>query len=446
MRPPSNLMKNAPMPDTAPAPATVEPGPPANYLDFYGLSKPPFDKASPSVGYLVFTSHRRAFERLTDHLVNGAGVVLVQGEEGIGKTETLLSAATVAAKTGLRTIMVSRPSNGRLSLPQLTSALLGQPSDGHATTHDAIAHFLAPPRKALLIDDVDLLPPECLSLLLSLAQRAPRDPGGPALIMSVSASDITRPELSELAGLARDTIRLVRLSPAEVRQYIERALWITGGTTRRLFTPDAMKRLVARSGGVPIMINRLVDAAFTAGFARGDAMITGKTVAAAMGPTAPRARHRANAPPSRVGHIVTICAIGILVLGASAFLYRGLTRLPPQTMPTPAAVVPTAPEVKTAPEPLPGVDTLSGDLIAALVKRGDQSLGLGDIGAARLLYQRAAVAGSPAAATALGKTYDPSYAGTGGKPDPERAERWYRYAISLGDPQATDLLNHLLGH
>ena len=36
-------------------------------------------------------------------------------------------------------------------------------------------------------------------------------------------------------------------------------------------------------------------------------------------------------------------------------------------------------------------------------------LALGDISAARLLYERAAALGSAKAATALGKTYDPAF-------------------------------------
>ncbi len=83
--------------------------------------------------------------------------------------------------------------------------------------------------------------------------------------------------------------------------------------------------------------------------------------------------------------------------------------------------------------------------MAALMKRGDESLGLGDIAAARMLYQRAAEAGNAAAATALGKTYDPNFVVPGGPSDPARAAEWYKKAITLGDRRAVDLLRHLAG-
>jgi TPR repeat protein len=84
--------------------------------------------------------------------------------------------------------------------------------------------------------------------------------------------------------------------------------------------------------------------------------------------------------------------------------------------------------------------------MTALMKRGDQSIALGDIAAARLLYQRAAEAGNASAATDLGRTYDPNYTVPGQSPDPARAAEWYRKAIASGDPQAADLLKKLAAH
>jgi TPR repeat protein len=81
--------------------------------------------------------------------------------------------------------------------------------------------------------------------------------------------------------------------------------------------------------------------------------------------------------------------------------------------------------------------------MAALMKRGNQSLDLGDISAARLLFQRAARAGNAAAATALAKTFDPNFMATESARDPDRAAAWYQEAIDLGDPGAADLLKRL---
>ena len=67
--------------------------------------------------------------------------------------------------------------------------------------------------------------------------------------------------------------------------------------------------------------------------------------------------------------------------------------------------------------------------------------------AARLLYDRAASAGSAHAATAMGKTYDATVlAGigvVGPSPDPALAAQWYRRGLSLGDEEARTRLQSL---
>ena len=466
MRPPSSLMKSTTVPDKAPLP--VDPGPPETYLDLYGLSKPPFSGTPEQGRYTLFGTHRRALELVSEHVATGSGMILLQGEQGVGKTATLRSVAAAAAESGVRTIVVSTPPNGRISLMQLLSALGGRPSAEEATADGLITQFLAPPRKALLADDLDLMPADCVRLLLTLAQRTPNDRGAPAIVLSTSADlmlmrDPKRPELGELVSLASNTVRLSRLDPTEIRQYIERSFWIAGGTTRRLITPDAMKVIIAQTNGVPGTTNRLMEAVLTAGFARGDPMITEKTVAAAMGPTAPRSRYRASQPSDMAGQLIQIAGIGLLVLGASAFLYRGLSEQAglgvsasrkllssalSQAPPVGTISKERPPVAATVPEQPPAAKpagALPPELVAALMKRGDQAFGFGDVAAARLLYQRAAESGDGPAATALGRTYDPMFAAPGGKPDPARASEWYQKAIMLGDPHAADLLMRLGG-
>lgn len=432
-------------------PAPAEPAPPANYLDLYGLSKPPFGGAPDSTNYILFNSQRRAFELLIDHLVNGSGVIVLQGEEGIGKTETLRAAASVAAESDLRAIMVSRPPNGRINLMQLVAALCGQPTANATTVEDVIAHFLTPPRKVLLADDIDLMPADCVHMLLSVARRMSTDPGGPAIVLSRLSdptADATRPELAQLIGLARNTIRLSRLGPSEVQQYIERSLWTSGGTTRRLITTDAMKLVIARSGGVLGAVNRLMEGVLTAGFARGESMITAKTITAVTGPTVVRPHRQSSEDSGLVGRVMQMVAIGLLAMGASVFLYKGLSgsNEQPSIRPVAPAPPPAVATVAQQPAPAKPAGPLSPDLLAALMRRGDQSLALGDVAAARLLYQRAAEGGNASAATALGRTYDPNYTAPGQSPDPARATEWYQKAIASGDKQAADLLKKLAAH
>jgi len=87
-------------------------------------------------------------------------------------------------------------------------------------------------------------------------------------------------------------------------------------------------------------------------------------------------------------------------------------------------------------------------MVAALIRRGDAMLPVGDISAARLLYERAAGSGSGAAALAAGRTYDPTVlAALHARrlvPDADAAAAWYRHALDRGEAGAAPLLRAIL--
>lgn len=67
-----------------------------------------------------------------------------------------------------------------------------------------------------------------------------------------------------------------------------------------------------------------------------------------------------------------------------------------------------------------------------LIARGDEMMARGDISGARLLYARAATAGSSAAARAMARSFEPELlnllGARGIRPDPEQARYWHRMA------------------
>ncbi len=113
---------------------------------------------------------------------------------------------------------------------------------------------------------------------------------------------------------------------------------------------------------------------------------------------------------------------------------------PPEAVPAPVdpAAVPPSPSAPSAAAPLPPA------ALAILLDRGAAMLASGDISAARLLYKRAADAGSAQAAAEIGKTYEPTFLANrraiGIQADPTIAAGWYRRALALGDTRAASLL------
>lgn len=113
----------------------------------------------------------------------------------------------------------------------------------------------------------------------------------------------------------------------------------------------------------------------------------------------------------------------------------------PPAVAGPSPVGPSEPAVEKAGPSRgePVAAALTPAVLDALIRRGDAMVAAGDISAARLLYGRAAAAGSGRAAAALGRTYDPDFlagirASIHGDPDTARA--WHQRAVALGDRQA----------
>jgi hypothetical protein len=126
---------------------------------------------------------------------------------------------------------------------------------------------------------------------------------------------------------------------------------------------------------------------------------------------------------------------------------------PAQVAPSPAPSTATSPALSPAPQPAavppaprPAV-TLDNDEIVRLIARGKDLLNDGDFAAARLLFERAANAGSAEAALALGSTYDPLVIKRLGAvavtPDLAKARKWYQFAADHGSAAASLQLANL---
>jgi TPR repeat protein len=120
----------------------------------------------------------------------------------------------------------------------------------------------------------------------------------------------------------------------------------------------------------------------------------------------------------------------------------------PAADPLPARPAPVQVAAQAAPvEPAPRLRALGSDEIAALYRRSEELVAQGDIAAARLLLTRAAEAGDPRAALALGATYAAAVlarlAVIGVAADGSRARAWYEKAAELGSGEAAKRLEQL---
>ena len=125
----------------------------------------------------------------------------------------------------------------------------------------------------------------------------------------------------------------------------------------------------------------------------------------------------------------------------------------PQQQPSPAvSAIPPMITRNATPAPpaapaAPAMKPEDRERALRLHARGDAEFDSGDIAAARQLYQRAAQAGLPEAAMAMGMTFDPAELSRRGvrglKGDPETARKWYSRAQDLGAPGAAERISRL---
>ena len=144
--------------------------------------------------------------------------------------------------------------------------------------------------------------------------------------------------------------------------------------------------------------------------------------------------------------------------------YETQTSPPPEVQPTRTRSltlpIPSVPDTVTgtsalSPAPAPAKAPAPGPLrranseeVALMMKQGQKFMDNADVSGARLVFQRAAEAGEPAAALALAETYDPAMLGTtatraGLIADVAAARGWYERAKELGSPVASERIARL---
>jgi len=116
----------------------------------------------------------------------------------------------------------------------------------------------------------------------------------------------------------------------------------------------------------------------------------------------------------------------------------------PAASPAPGQSAPAQAVPQSAPK---AVVVLDQNEIDTLIRRGKSLLNDGDFSGARVLFERAANAGSAEAALALGSTYDPNVINRLGalmvKPDIASARKWYQLAAERGSAAASLQLANL---
>lgn len=252
------------------------------FKDFYQFREKPFQLA-PNPDFMYKSKkHQNALSYMEYSLMENAGVIVLTGEVGSGKTTTVRYTLKKFGD-GFDTAMIA---NTKVNSGQLLRMVLSEfeitckKTDKvtliSALNHHFIRQYGNGKRALLVIDEAQNLSSDALEeirMLLNL--QTDQYPlvqillvGQPELLQTLKKT-----EMRQFTQRVAAHIHLTALDPVETTAYIVHRLTKAGGRDD-LFTTSAMQMIYDLSGGIPRSINLLCQAALVYGFADEASRIT----------------------------------------------------------------------------------------------------------------------------------------------------------------------------
>ena len=253
------------------------------YLEYYGLTEPPFD-ITPNPRFLFYSAkHREAFNHLLYGVRERKGFVQLTGEVGAGKT-TLCRAMLEQLDGNFSTALILNPVMSADELMKGIAIEFGLNVIDHdrLETIAAINDFLLRQveygkESVLIIDEAQDLTDELLEQvrLLSNFETDDRKLLQIVLMGQPELRDrLNNPRLRQLRQRITVRYHLAPLNRFEVSHYIQHRLEVSGAKGAPYFTRPALWRVHGYSGGIPRLVNAVCDKALLAGLVKQTDRIT----------------------------------------------------------------------------------------------------------------------------------------------------------------------------
>jgi type II secretory pathway predicted ATPase ExeA len=306
-------------------------------LDYYNFNHTPFSP-TPDLDRLFLTpSHHAALMAMLDGAQTRSGLVVITGQEGIGKTTLLRAFLHRADPKTLKTLCIPPPTVAYPDLVAVVARALGleAPTDDLdallAQLHAALRReYQAGRNMVLVIDEAQRMP---LDTLASLSRLVTLETSNVKLLQIVMAGSLElQKKLNQkaLRTLKRHVAvhaTMFPLTKTESIAYLRDQLAKATEEPDTIVSLKGLKRIVKRAGGIPRILNILCVDALQMGAYYYEQPVSAKTVKYAVaGQTSLRPR------PSR-WLIATIgTAAATVVLGLLWFsLPKPFTRATPPT-------------------------------------------------------------------------------------------------------------------
>lgn len=245
------------------------------YLEYYGLTEPPFD-ITPNPRFLFYSAkHREAYNHLLYGIRERKGFVQMTGEVGAGKT-TLCRALLEELSDRYSTALILNPVLNSDELMKAIATEFGLSVMGldRLDTIAAINRFLLQQVEqqkdaVLIIDEAQNLTEDLLEQVRLLSNLETDNRKLLQIVLMGQPELRDRLNSHQLRQLRqRITVRyhLQPLTQFEVSQYVQHRLHVSGANGTPRFTRPALWRVHHHSKGIPRLVNAICDKALLAGF------------------------------------------------------------------------------------------------------------------------------------------------------------------------------------
>lgn len=256
------------------------------YENFYGFNEKPFSMTPDPAFLYLGGRHSTGLSMLRYGLVNRAGITVLTGDIGAGKT-TLVRHLLNGVKDDVVIGLISNTHESFGNLMQWVSVAFDLPaeSDSKAVLYEQFSRYLieqyaAGRHTVLIVDEAQNLSDTALEELRLLTNiNADKDQllqlvlvGQPEL-----RDKLRNPHLNQFVQRVAVDYHLLPLSAEETHHYIDHRLIVAGGEPG-LFEPVACRFIHYQCGGVPRLINSVCDTALVYGFASHELRISAQLV------------------------------------------------------------------------------------------------------------------------------------------------------------------------